>query len=173
MEEIWKEIDGYDGKYFISNLGRVKSFQREKSGKLLALSHDNDGYLLVGLHYAQKGIPDKKAKVHRLVAQAFVPNPNNYPEVNHKDENKENNNANNLEWCTTRYNLTYGHRLDCAKGENNDKHKLTINQVKEIRRLYISKDKEYGLSALARKYDVKHSSIYAIVNRKTWKHLEE
>ena len=108
-------------------------------------------------------------RVSRIVAKAFIPNPNEYPEVNHKDENNQNNRVDNLEWCTTQYNLTYGHRLDCAKGENNNRHKLSREQVEEIRRVYKKGDPEFGQSALGRKYGVAHGSIAAIVKWKSWK----
>ena len=104
MEEEWRYIKGYEGNYQISTLGRVKSFYKKdvlKPGKL------RDGYLIVGLYKEGKR---KHYKVHKLVAEAFIPNPNNYKEINHKDENKSNNCVSNLEWCTHKYNINYGTR---------------------------------------------------------------
>lgn len=168
MTEEWRDIEGYEGSYSVSNLGRVKSLKRpwRKKDRILNPSTDNYGYPIVSI----KG---KTKTVHRLVAKAFIPNPLNLPEVNHKDEVKTNNKAENLEWCTTQYNLTYGSRLDCARGERNEKHKLTATDVLEIRRTYVKGDREYGQSALAKRYGVKHPSIAAIVNRTSWKHLKE
>lgn len=118
MEEIWKEIDGYPN-YMVSNLGRVKSLERvimKSNGKRQTIKEtirkgvkDKDGYLIVTLYDEYHNM--KNIKIHRLVAQAFIPNPYNLPEVNHKDEDKTNNNVDNLEFCTTRFNLTYGNRL--------------------------------------------------------------
>ena len=107
--EIWKDVKGYEGLYQVSNLGRVKSLNYRRSGKerLLSLAHDKDGYLYVCF---RKNGKQKLHKVHRLVAQAFIPNPDNLPQVNHKDENKTNNNVKNLEWCTNEYNHNYGTR---------------------------------------------------------------
>lgn len=110
MEEIWKDIPGFEGIYQISNAGNVKSFIRNgkySSGEPHLLKPGiTRGYASVALW---KGKSKKKTVlVHRLVAAAFVPNPNNYQEVNHKDENKLNNNADNLEWCTRAYNMSYG-----------------------------------------------------------------
>ena len=176
MVEIWKDIPEFKGFYQVSNIGRVKSLDRVDSNgrkrpmKILQLNPDSDGYLIVGLH---KNGKCKTAKIHRLVAEAFIQNPNRYKEVNHKDENKKNNSVENLEWCTTQYNLTYGHRLECAKGENNHLHKLTKEQVIEIRRMYKKGDPQLGQSALGRKYGVAHGSIAWIVNRKSWKHIKE
>ena len=146
------------------------SFAKHKVGLVMKLCADSDGYFVVGLSDPKTKIR-KTYKVHRLVALAFVDNPNGYPEINHIDEDKRNNTYSNLEWCTTRYNLTYGHRLDCARGERNEKHKLTIDQVKEIRETYIKGDLQYGQSALGKKYGVAHGSIAAIVKGKSWKHV--
>ena len=110
MEEIWKDIQGYEGLYRVSNLGRVKSFHKAKE-HILSPGKDKDGYFQVQLY--KNGI-NKMRKVHRLVAQAFISNPNNLPQINHKDENKQNNNVDNLEWCTNEYNHNYGTRNERA-----------------------------------------------------------
>lgn len=114
--EIWKDIDGYEGYYQVSNMGRVKSLDRQihrkngkdvfVSGTIMALQ-TNHGYSTVRLRL---GNTRKNVKVHRLVATSFIPNPNNLPEVNHIDENKQNNHVENLEWCTHEYNSNFGTR---------------------------------------------------------------
>ena len=107
MTEIWKNIEGYEGKYQVSNLGQVKSMIGQE--KVLHPKKHRNGHLQIGLH------KDKKRKtmyIHRLVAQAFIPNPDNLPCVNHKDENPSNNNVDNLEWCTQKYNCNYGTRVN-------------------------------------------------------------
>lgn len=110
MIEEWRDIPNFEGLYLISNLGHVKSVERYKrnnSGtqfvneRLRVLSPDKDGYLRVclskdGLHYVKS--------VHRLVAEAFIPNPDNLPVINHKNEDKQDNRVENLEWCTVQYN---------------------------------------------------------------------
>lgn len=134
----------------------------------MKLSTDTDGYKVVGLSLNS----DRKTmKVHRLVAKAFVENTYGLPEVNHIDEDKTNNCADNLEWCTTAYNLTYGHRLECVRGERAPHSKLTPEQVDEIRRTYIKGDLKFGQSALGKKYGVSHPAIACIVKNKTWRHL--
>ncbi len=107
MIEIWKDIEGYEGLYQISNYGNVKSLGNDKTRKerILKPAKDKDGYLMVGL--CKQG-ERKYHKIHRLVAQEFFPNPNNYPEVNHKDEDKTNNQVTNLEFCDRKYNINYG-----------------------------------------------------------------
>lgn len=113
--EIWKWVPGYEGLYKVSNTGLVKSVDRYiKTGKSYGLhllkgeflkEKNSRGYLRVGL---RNGDIQKFFSIHRLVAQVFLPNPDNLPEVNHKDENKANNWVTNLEWCTNLYNIRYG-----------------------------------------------------------------
>ena len=111
MKELWKDITGYEGLYKISNTGKIKSFrkgkrQNSKDEYLLQPSLNANGYQNVTLY---RNPHDKhKYLVHRLVAQAFIPNPQNFEAVNHIDENPLNNNVNNLEWCTISYNNAYG-----------------------------------------------------------------
>ena len=102
MIEIFKDIEGYED-YQISNLGNVKSLRFGKE-KILKPVKDGKKYLCVVLYKQGK---HKMCKVHRLVAQAFIPNPNNYQQVNHKEEDKTNNQVNNLEWCDCQYNIDY------------------------------------------------------------------
>ena len=117
MKEIWKDIAGYEGLYQVSNLGNVRSLPRKgckiKCMYKMKFQLSTNGYYRVSLC---KNSKHKKYFVHRLVAETFIPNPNNYPQVNHKDENKLNNKINNLEYCTNSYNINYGNRNNkCAK----------------------------------------------------------
>jgi hypothetical protein len=100
--EIWKDINGYEGLYQVSSNGKIKS---SKNNKILALHKNTKGYKQITLH---KNGDRKRKMVHRLVAEAFIPNPNNYPIINHKDECKDNCSVENLEWCTNKYNINYG-----------------------------------------------------------------
>lgn len=117
--EQWRDIEGYEGLYQVSNEGRVKSLQREityKDGRKKTLPEKILHNFLSDLGYyhvmlSKNGIP-KRHKVHRLVAKAFIPNPNNLPEVNHKDECKTSNVVENLEWCTQGYNIRYGTMIE-------------------------------------------------------------
>lgn len=113
MKEIWKDISGYEGEYQVSNLGNVRSLNYRRSGELKLLKQaTTNGYKQITL---SKNGKCKSYNVHRLVAIAFIPNPNNYKEVNHKDEDKSNNNVNNLEWCTREYNNNYGTKNERTK----------------------------------------------------------
>lgn len=142
MIEEWRDIEGYEGFYQVSNLGRVKSLARvvmrsdgkpnPVNEKILKYGMNRD-YCAVVLCKDRK---KKMYKVHRLVAMAFLSNPHNLPEVNHKDENKKNNCVDNLEWCTSKYNTNYGTciercinttvRNDLLRGKNNPKSKKVI-----------------------------------------------
>ena len=123
MKEIWKDKKDYEGLYQVSNCGRAKSLDRYvkgkghslkfKKGRILKPMKDSNGYLKVRLCNGEKS---KTFNLHRLVAETFIPNPNNYKEVNHKDENKTNNVVTNLEWCDRKYNQNYGTRTEkCSK----------------------------------------------------------
>lgn len=107
--EQWKPVEGFEGLYEVSNLGRVKSLGNNKSRKekILKSGKNGPGYLFVYLYRNGKR---KMSKVHRLVAEAFLPNPLGLPQVNHRDENKTNNCVENLEFCDAKYNNNYGTR---------------------------------------------------------------
>lgn len=124
--EEWLPIDGYENLYQVSNYGRIKSLERIDNNnhlvkeKILKQKTTKYGYQQVGICKDKK---QKRFQVHRLVANAFIPNPNNYPVVNHKDEVKTNNHVDNLEWCTVEYNCNYGTRNEkvskAVSGKNN------------------------------------------------------
>ena len=124
MIEIWKDVEGYEGLYQVSDLGRVK---RVNTGRILKGRKNTDGYLRVNLY---KNNVSYTKTIHRLVAEAFIPNTENKPQVNHIDENKTNNLASNLEWMTSKENNNHGTRtqrtskpvkaIDIANGEWNE-----------------------------------------------------
>lgn len=119
--EIWKDIEEFEGLYQVSNKGRVRSLDesdvqgrhlgRPRRGTIMALVIKKTGYVNVRLSKNGKAYD---RSVHRLVGIAFIPNPNNYPCINHKDGNRANNNVENLEWCTYQYNNTYNGARDRA-----------------------------------------------------------
>ena len=107
--EIWKDIPGWEGLYQISNYGRIKSYKQFESGKIMSLVNKTGDYFSVVLQ--GNGRKQRSARVHRLVAEAFIPNPEGLPEVNHIDGNKQNNSVDNLEWCSQSYNVLHSIRM--------------------------------------------------------------
>ena len=107
--EIWKSIEETNGKYQVSSWGRIRNAE---TGKILKPYENKKGYLKVGLSVGRRS---EKKRVNRLVATAFIENPNNLPQVNHKDGNKQNNSVSNLEWVTNEQNAEHAKRL--RKGE--------------------------------------------------------
>lgn len=131
-KEIWKDILGYERLYQVSNFGRVKSlnYHRMSFEKILKQFYKN-GYYFVTLVKNKIHI---SYLVHRLVAQAFIDNPDNLPQVNHKDENKLNNSVDNLEWCDASYNINYGNRnkrVAIKKSKKVYQYDLNGNLIKE------------------------------------------
>lgn len=157
MKEIWKDIEGYEELYQVSNLGNVYSFY---SNKKLAFGIDTSGYRVVNLF---KNGKQKTRTVHRLVAKAFISNPNNFPIINHKDENKQNNNVNNLEWCTCKYNINYSSRDGHAISE---RMKNNNNAIKKKVKCITTGEIFISLAEAARKYNIDKSSIAKVCKGK-------
>lgn len=138
LNEVWKDIEGYEGLYQVSNLGRIKSLDRLVSysnggirfykSQILKPKLEKDGYLRIGLRKEKKKV---FFLIHRLVANAFIPNLDNLPQVNHKDENKQNNTVDNLEWCTAKYNINYGTRTE-RNTTSRINHPLRSKQVVQL-----------------------------------------
>ena len=129
MEEIWKEIEGYPN-YQVSNMGRVKRLSTgyyRRTEKILKPQLQNNGYLHIKLSQKDK---TKCILVHRLIAQVFIPNPNNLPQVNHINEDKTDNRVENLEWCTQKYNINYGNGI--SKRVKTNKENGTYKKIGEI-----------------------------------------
>lgn len=168
--EIWRDIPGYDGLYQVSNCGRVKSFQLGNE-RILKLRKIVDGYVVV--HLCQKRIC-KNFLVHRLVAEAFLPNPDNKSDVNHKDGDKCNNCLENLEWVTRSENVRHTIKTGRRKittGIDSPRAKLTAEQVHYIREFYKPRDKKFGAKPLAKRFNVSISTITNLVCGETYKNL--
>ena len=131
--ENWKSIIGYEGLYEVSDQGRVKSLKRGKE-RILKPAKQRWGYLQVRLC---KNSQKKDFKVHRLVAEAFCPNPcpDKFDQVNHRDENKTNNAASNLEWCDAKYNKTYSEGISVQQFNKQGNLLATYPSVREAERV--------------------------------------
>lgn len=167
MEELWKDIVGYEGLYQVSNFGRVKSL---RYNKIMSPGKNPDGYLFINLH---KDKTRKYCAVHRLVSSAFIDKPYNLSEVNHKDSDKTNNNVNNLEWVTRAENMAHYTLSERFKevnaensGEGNQNAKLSLFEVNLIRKLR----NEYNIKVktLALLFSVSISQIERIIYNKQW-----
>ena len=166
MEEIWKEI-AISG-YFISNLGKL----RGRSGRIIKTYINKEGYCAVCLKPNGRKGKVKFVKIHRLVAEAFIPKLENKPLVNHIDGNKQNNVVTNLEWCTYKENAVHASKEGLLKplcGTTNPKAKLTKQDIQYIKANYIPKHKKYGARALGRYFSVPHSTIIRILHGKRYK----
>jgi hypothetical protein len=178
MEEIWRSIKNYEGLYEISSFGRVKSLKRMVKNRHFE-TRVNEKILKPGFtgHYYQVHLcKNGKCPLHevaRLVADAFISNPENKPQVNHISGFKLDNNFENLEWSTVSENCFHAYKigLQTAVGENNGKAKLTEEKVREIRKLY--SEKEITQKDLANKYNVTRGAIGFIVRNERWGYLNE
>lgn len=170
MEEIWKNIKEFENYYQISNLNRVKSLARyDKRGyrikeRILKLQVNNAGYFSVNLWVNCK---HKTCLMHRLVAEAFIPNFDNKPQINHRDGGKLNNRVNNLEWCTAKENITHAINtgLRNTKGEAHGRARLTEDAIIRIRESVLT------LRKLAEIFKVSYQQIGYIKNNKRWRHI--
>lgn len=156
MIEEYRKIEG--SEYSVSNMGNIKT----SKGLVLKPRLHRTGYYTVGI--------DKKTSViHRAVGKAFVPNPNNYPDLNHLEGNKLNNEATNLEWCTRKQNIHHSYSLGLSTvGEKRYNSKLTEKEVLEIRALAGSKNNR----EISEIYNVTHQTIWGIIHYRKWKHLK-
>ena len=168
MQEVWKDIDGFDGYYRVSNTGKVMSVGgmcgRAIRKPMLRKAHiSHDGYMIIRL---VRGNKDITTRVHRLVAEAFLENVDGKDTVNHIDGNKKNNCVDNLEWADRSEQMYHAYRLGLKppmKGTHNSQAKLTDADVAEIKRTYKRNSKEFGTVALGRKYGVTNVVIGRVV----------
>jgi len=172
--EIWKWVEGYENLYQVSNKARVKSFHK---GKIIILRPgiSKAGYPTVNLHKNDKDDKNKATTylVHRLVAEAFIPNPENKPVVDHINGDRSNACADNLRWLTQKENIQANiERGTHQAGTKSVCAKFNADEVRYISQVYKPYDKEFGVSALARKFNVTGDTIKRIIHRVTYKDVD-
>ena len=166
MSEIWRDIDGYEGRYQISSLGRVKTVERHKSDgrrqpeAIRKTQVDHRGYEFVLLYNGERM---KRHSVHVLVARAFIDNPENKPHVNHIDGDKLNNVLENLEWATPSENQRHALRMGLAKPKRGDANKQTKVSDADIRRIREMRKAGAKLQPLADMFGISMSQVGRIV----------
>lgn len=164
--EIWKPIIGFEKYYLVSNTGKIKSLRRNK---LRSLTPNTKGYLQISLS-GDLGAKITVFRIHRLVGEYFIPNPNNLPQLNHLDGDKNNNNNWNLAWCTNRENCIHAfeHGLRKSKaGIDVYNSRFTTDNIREIRDLL--KSGIYKHVDIAKKFNVSKSVITAINTGRSYK----
>jgi hypothetical protein len=176
MNEIYKDIVGYEGLYQISNLGNVKSLARIdncnrcRKEVIMSPGKSHKGYLRIAL--CKNGIKQSYS-INRLIAELFIPNPNNKPQTNHLNGIKTDNRVENIEWCNNSENQLHAIKnglKPSSKGECNGNHKITKEQVIEIRNKYVPI--KYSAYKLAKEYGVRPGTIQFIIKYKTWKEVK-
>lgn len=171
--EQWKPIDRFNGRFEISDLGRLRN---TATSKILKYTINPNGYYACSIKPDGRKGKSYCLRIHREIALAFIPNPNNLPQVNHIDGNKLNNTLQNLEWVTNKQNAQHAHNLglrnSCYKrGVEHYAHKLSEDDVKYILTHYKPFDKIYSARALAKKFNVAHQHISKITSNENWKHI--
>lgn len=168
-EELFVDIKDYENHYQVSNLGRVKSIKKYKTTeRIFIMSQTVKSNKYLSVMFSKNNIKNRY-HVHRLVAEAFIPNPENKPEVNHKDFNVANNNVSNLEWNSRRENFDYS-KCNMKIGDLAYNRVVCSDSVLAIRRLH-RMNPSVNKAAIARKKGVSSSVVRRIINRETWKHL--
>ena len=161
MSEMWKDIEGYEGIYQVSNLGRVKSLSRNtknqyRNSEIVKSKEIRNGYYSVTLFKNEKG---KHFTIHRLVAKAFIPNPYNKPQINHIDGNKLNNNVSNLEWCTQQENTIHAYK-------NNLINPYTTKVIQYDKNMNFIKEWN-SIKEVEKELNINHSNIVTVCKMNT------
>lgn len=170
MDEIWKDILGYEGKYKISNLGKIFSVKKlgsggDRTGRIMKLKIDKNGYCYINLFNAAKR---RTFKIHRLVALHFISNGDNKPQVNHIDFDRKNNRVDNLEWCTSSENHKHtwingrGYNPLHEKGLSNPNTKYHLDIIKEM---ILLRDNKMSYPKIANKFGCSHSTVQRLIKQ--------
>lgn len=172
IKEKWKDVVGYEDLFVVSDHGRVWS---KRSDKILKQSTSKTGYKCISTRIGGRKGTCKCFKVHRLVAEAFIDNPDNKPYVNHLDCDKTNNHHTNLEWCTSSENMKHAYNnieFNIPRGSERKFSKLTDGDIRYIRQNYVPRKQGFSQRALAKKFSVSKCTVERILDNRRWKHVE-
>lgn len=172
MQEFWKDVVGYEDYFMVSDLGRVYS---KRSGKILKQNKKPNGYMQISTKIGGRSGDYICFKVHRLVAEAFIKNPDSKPHVNHINSDRSDNRLVNLEWVTPKENFDHGLKYGRIKpssqrqgiiDRNAESRKLTVDDIQYVLEKYVPRCRVFGARALARKFGVCHKVILSIIHNK-------
>lgn len=170
MQEFWKDVVGYEDYFMVSDLGRVYS---KRSGKILKQHTNRKGYMQISTRIGGRKGMVICFKVHRLVAEAFIKNPELKCHVNHIDSDRTNNRSDNLEWVTPKENFDHGLKYGSIQpsnqrqgiiDRNTENKKLTVDDIQYVLKSYIPRCRVFGARALSRKFNVCHTVILSIIH---------
>lgn len=175
--EEWKAVVGFEDRYEVSSFGQVRSipyikkgkningiFSFKTTGKLLKQCESTDHYLQIQL---SKNNCKRGTGVHRIMAEAFIPNPDNLPQVNHIDGNKQNNHISNLEWCSAQHNVIHSYTLGLACNKQ-ERHPLTVLTHDKVFRMAEMRYKGFSYKQISEELDLKYDTVWKVINRKNW-----
>lgn len=168
MSEVWKDVVGFEDYFMVSNTGKVWS---KRTNKELKQYKVKSGYMTISTRIGGRSGKLYGLRIHRLVAEAFIPNPEGKPHVNHKNLDKKDNNLTNLEWVTASENVVHYYSSVESSGGSRKyaaRH-LSSDEASFIRQVYVPRDPVYGARALSRRFGIPHSSILSILNFKTYR----
>lgn len=172
MDVKWMPVVGYEDYFLVSDRGDVFSL---RTNKLIKQVIPKSGYCIFTTRFGGRRGVLKCFRVHRLVAEAFIPNPENKPQVNHKNCCRSDNVVTNLEWVTPKENSEHAIKMGrCVihQGQDRVNSKLTDDSVRYIRNNYIPRDRKFGARALGREFGVDKVTILGVVEGITWKHIK-
>lgn len=170
MEEVWKDVVGFEEYLKVSNLGRVWS---KRTNRVLKHFVTKSGYASISTRFGSRSAKNHCFRVHRLVCQAFLPNPEGKPQVNHLNSDRLDNRLCNLEWATAKENADHSYEYGNASRDKPNYLTRTLSdaEVRYIRTNYRPLDRNFGSRALARKFDLAHTIILKVINKVTYKDI--
>lgn len=175
--EEWKPVINFEDRYEVSSFGLIRSIPFLKNsrnnhgeysfmekGGILKPSKTKDNYFFVSLCRDKY---EKRVRVHRLVAEHFLLNPDNLPQINHIDGNKQNNHISNLEWCSAQHNVIHSYKLGLASNKE-ERHPSTVLTHEKVFRMAEMRYGGYSYKQISEELDLKYATVWSVINRRNW-----